>query len=282
MRKGEVVIKFFTSSYSKDGYEINDLFKLALPEKMSIREAKTEIIKHFNELQKSEETKKPFEIGDEDHFRLRELFFRCPSSIFLDTATVKEAARLFSPELAVENIPNGEIKVKGNIVIFIQQFFPSRYEVGDVHEISTTNDEELDGLRKRITELTGCKNVVLTIGERWESCKLMNIYSLYSFKPSMKGTDEKEESSDDEDEYLRSKGINIKKTTSTIYSVRRLNCRDGEIVYFWDNSEELKKLTDEEKRALILKERALKGKTRYRDREESLHIKEKDVNIEDE
>jgi len=27
----------------------------------------------------------------------------------------------------------------------------------------------------------------------------------------MKGTDEKEESSDDEDEYLRSKGINIKK-----------------------------------------------------------------------
>jgi len=36
------------------------------------------------------------------------------------------------------------------------------------------------------------------------------------------------------------------------------------------------------KRALILKERALKGKTRYRDREESLHIKEKDVNIEDE
>jgi len=245
---------------------------------MTVKEAKSEVVKHFRELQGNEETKRKddYDIGDEEHIRFRELFFKTPSAIFFDNVTIKEASRLLSPEIAIEKIPSGEIKVKGNLVIFIQQFFPSKYELGDVHVIATTNDEELDSLRNRITDLTGCNNVVLTLGDRWEY-KILNIYNLNSYKP--KSEDDNEDSS--EEEYLKSRGIVIKNPT---YHVRRLNLRDGEMVYFWDNKEELKNLTEEEKRSLMLKERSEKAKkSSYKDREEvSLHIKEKDVNIEDE
>jgi len=68
-----------------------------------------------------------------------------------------------------------------------------------------------------------------------------------------------------------------------IYTVRRLQVRDGDIVYFWDCTEELKELTDEETRSIMLKERGQKSrKNKYQDREESLHIKEKDVGIDEE
>jgi len=256
MRKGEIVIKFYTFSYSKEGYEIGDLFKLPLPEKMAIKDAKSEVVKHFRELQLNEETKRTdnYDIGDEEHIRLRELFCKCPSSIFLDNVTIKEASRLFTPEIAVEKVPNGEIKAKGHIVCFIQQFFPSRFEVGDVHEISTYYDEELDSLRKRITELTGCKNVALTIGERWESFKLLNIPNMFSFKPAIKeendsngdSSDNENESDDDDD--IKSKMGN-RTFQNPIYTVRRLQVRDGDIVYFWDCTESLKKLSDEEKKS---------------------------------
>jgi len=278
MRKGEVVIKFFTFSYTKEGYDIADLFKLALPEKMTIKEAKTEIVKHFNELQKKEDTKRKdnFEIGDEDHIRLRELYCRCPHSIFVDSATIKESSRYYSPEIIVQKVPEGEVKTQNNVVLFFQHFFPSKYEVGDVFELATTLEETLDTLRKRITEKTGCKNVVIALSERWEGFKLLNIPTMHTFKPTeQKEKDKSDSDSDSSEDQLRS--------SQPLYTVRRLAPRDGEIVYFWDNTEPLKTLTEEEKKVIILKERSLKNRksrSSY-DKEESLQIKEKDVEIED-
>jgi len=66
--------------------------------------------------------------------------------------------------------------------MFFQHFFPSKYEVGDVFELATTLEETLDTLRKRITEKTGCKNVVIALSERWEGFKLLNIPSMHTFK----------------------------------------------------------------------------------------------------
>jgi len=204
----------------------------------------------------------------------------------MDQLTIKEACRqIFTPEIAVQKIPNGEIKVKGSIVIFVQQFFPSRYELGEVHELATSYEEELDSLRKRITELTECQNVTLTLGEKWESYKLLNIPKLFSFKPKIEKKKEESEndSQDDEsDDEIKSR-IPRHMYQNPIYTVRRLQVRDGDIVYFWDTTEELKELTTEETRSLMLKERGLKSRrNKYQDREESLHIKEKDVGIEDE
>jgi len=252
---------------------------------MTIKEVKQEIINHFNELQQNEETRRTdgYEIGDVDHIRLRELFCKCPSTIYMDHLTIKEASRQIStPEIAVQKIPNGEIKVKGAIVIFVQQFFPSRYELGEVHEIATSHEEELDSLRKRITELSGCQYVTLTLGEKWESYKLLNIPKMITFKPKIEKKKEESDSNEDSEDEIKRR-IPRHMYQNPIYTVRRLQVRDGDIVYFWDNTEELKQLTNEETRSLTLKERGLKSrKNKYQDREESLHIKEKDVGIEDE
>jgi len=196
----------------------------------------------------------------------------------MDNVIIKEASRFFSPEIAIEKLQGPEPRVKGSVQIFVQQFFPSKYEVGDVFDVCINVDEELDALRKIITEKTGCKNVVLTIAERWESYKLLNIYSnSNSFKPTPTTQPQEEDSSSNSDDEL------LRSVQNPKHTVRRLQPRDGEIVYFWDNEEPLKKLTEEEKKSLILKERGVKNRrSRFNDREESLHIKEKDVKIEDE
>jgi len=106
---------------------------------------------------------------------------------------------------------------------------------------------------------------------------------MFTFKPTIEKKKEEHDSDSDNDsiEELRNR-VYQGRYQSPIYTVRRLQVRDGDIVYFWDCTEPLKTLSDEEKRAILLKERSLKSKkSRYHDREESLHIQERDVEIDE-
>jgi len=86
-------------------------------------------------------------------------------------------------------------------------------------------DEELDEVRRRLTELTGCQNVCLLEAERVENLSLLKLKGA--------GWQRQRENNDQ---------IKFK------YRVRMLHPRDGLIILFRDNTEPFKELTDEEKK----------------------------------
>jgi len=123
------------------------------------------------------------------------------------------------------------------------------------------DDEEIDNLRNRIAEKTGCQNVAVSEAERYDTFSLLKIKDLKWFKQR------------DENDMK----------TRYPPKVRMMRVRDGYLILFKDNAEELKELSADEKKYLKDKETTLKNSRnslRYSFREKSLLIKEQDIEIE--
>jgi len=154
----------------------------------------------------------------------------------------------------------------------MQQFFPSKWEVGNRFEWVLDVSEDMDDLRNKITEKTGCKNIALSIGDRQESIKFINIPNLHWLKPK---NEEDYDDSDDDHRFTN-------RSSRMSNSVRLLRARDSEIVYFYDVSEKLKDLNDTEKKQINSKDMAIRNRfssSRDGGKEESLHIKQAEIEI---
>eukprot|EP01130_Rhizamoeba_saxonica_P016185 TRINITY_DN7432_c0_g1_i1.p1 TRINITY_DN7432_c0_g1~~TRINITY_DN7432_c0_g1_i1.p1 ORF type:complete len:1286 (-),score=382.09 TRINITY_DN7432_c0_g1_i1:31-3888(-) len=289
LRSGEVPMKIVAfDPNNEEGKYFKSLFEFVLRGDITIEEAKTDIFNHFQQLQEKEETAiEGYEMPTPEEMILREKFSSTPSTVLLDTKTVRMSARgnYSTPTLVVQRVPVDEPRKKSlsDKVVFLQQFIASEYALGTLQQIIVKDSESLSSLRKRITEITGVENVAVS-SAKWNSIRLLSLPKSLWFEPEDTEDNESEESSEEEKPKQRQTGHY--RYGSSAYSrynisrkkdVRRLRLKDGDIIIFKDNEEPLKELSMEDRTKIAAREKKLRGasvqmKPGYRRREEGVKI----------
>jgi len=280
MRRGEIELRF--KLFRPNAVNtIEFLFKIPIPSKFTMRETKEEVVRHFEELQKNDATKRkvePFSLGKPESLRLREVFITAPATILCDTQLVKDAfankAFVHAPEVLVQMLPEGETETKtsnDHIVFFLQQFHPDKFELGPKFEFLTSDAEKLGSLVQRIKTHSGINTISLHSCDNWDDAKLLSI-------PEAKWTDITDEPTE---------GRNDSKKYDPNRTVLSWRIADGDLYLFKDFTAPLKELTEEEKTRIKeddekKRKARMAGRVSYHSsREESLIIKQKDVGIDD-
>jgi len=223
-------------------------------------------------------------LGEAKNLRFREIFgyYKSLSTVFMDNQLIKD---IYSNIIAISKLPSGEIETKiykDMVTIFLQQFFPSKHEFGSRFECCFLKSEKLDDIRSKIFEKTGCQNIAFSRCCRLEKENI--IYSLIngSWKyPTInnehdKNTDNNNMEVDDFhdiQDYYNNYHSGIDDSNSTLDSFFP---HDGYIIYFKDSNENDKLLSDSELRSL-----KHKSENFHRYKEESLTIKQAEINLEE-
>jgi len=250
MKEGETKIHFHLfDPYLKRGTEsMVPLFEIPVEEDVPLPDLKVFLSKQLKEL-------KNIEI-DPKFMRIREMFTKSPSNIY-DNRTLKENANTLynGKSLAIQELPEPEQpKGEDDVGFFIQQFFPAKYEVGEKLEVIYREDTPIDEFKKFLSEKYGIKNVgIAKAYGSWPGPDLLEVPEL-----------------DWDREIPRWGSSTI--TTGTLGSAP-LYLRDGDILFFRDNDEEMKKLSAEEKRKL--EKTTTKKRNTYYSKEEALTINAK-------
>jgi len=178
-------------------------------------------------------------------------------------------------------LPHGKTETKTSsdtVTIFLQQFFPDTYKLGDREEFETRDDEKLSEFCRRMKIEKNINSLALLNSENWDGPTLLNLpkQSWLAIR----------ESNDEEDgkKYYTGYSSDLKYDPNrTVHSWR---LTDGDFLFFKDNDvplkdlseEEIKKFKEEEDKKRVNKMKA----TSYGGaREESLVIKQQDVAIDD-
>jgi len=247
MKEGEskVTFQYFDPTGKKP---VEDLFEIPVREDISIGDLKEQL-----SIQLKQEKNI---IIDPKFMRLRELMGQYPSRVFANHKLLKDVSSLYiSRPVAITQLDEPEtVKSEDDLVLFIVQFIPSKYEIGTRHELVVSDNMTVEQFKMLLSEKYGVKNV--------------GIAKASKFYP---GTDLLDIPSQEWDHVVPEYASSFKKGT---LSTGPYYLRDGDIVYWRDNDEELKKLTDEEKKT-IEKASMSKKSTRYYIKEEALTINAK-------
>jgi len=200
---------------------------------------------HLNEqkITNPESPLKNIDLGDNaENLRFRYMLSKYPSYVIMDSSRLWEVSRtvMYIQEVAVQRLPPGQTESKKNrdtIVSFFQRLYPSTLELGDKFEMCIEPNEELDTLRNRLTELTGCENVCLMEADRAENISVLNLKGGTWHRPRENVTTEE---------------VKFKP------KVRSIQARDGLIVIFRDNNEQWKELTEEERKNNLSQRNSIK------------------------
>jgi len=263
----EVPFKFILFKYTKDSSENLELFHLNINGLETVKEGKRIVVDHFNKL-KAENPDSPLkdiDLGGPENIRFRYMLSRSPSTVITDDQLMKDVSKMimYAQEVAVQILPNSQVEDKisrDTVVSFFQRFYPETYELGDRFEINVEFDEELDTLRRRISERTQCDNIHFLESDRIDNVSLLNLKNMNWFKPI--------ENVDDDPTKFKPK-------------VRLLRPRDGNLVLFKSGNEHFKELNPQDKKIIQDRETALKGSNRYFRIEKNLKIVQQDVDIDD-
>jgi ubiquitin C-terminal hydrolase len=278
IKSGDVVFRFVIFDPLAD-IQIQDFCTMPLSAKLTVAEAKVEIVKMFHERQKDEKTKfalPDWDIGNPENLRLREINLNPvnPRSIYMDQQTVKHMSKnlMFTiPDIAIQKLPNGQQETKENkehIIFFLQEFNNETFTLGPRFEFETYDPETLTSFRDRISKTTGISQVGLIGGDGWLGHKRLDI-------PHLKWNPPPEtESSRAQNDSTRVKSLNI---------------QDGDLVLFKDMTVVPMPLTDAEKKAISeadSKRRTLltssgRGTKKFARQENRLVIQQKDVALDD-
>jgi len=218
-------------------------------------------------------------MNDPARLRLREIFSRFPSNVLMDDQQIRSVIKstYATPKIAVQILPEGETEKKTSlieIVVFVQQFIPELYELGEKFEMIVTNNQELDEFRSQITEKTGVTNIGFVSQDRWDTTKVLSLAKANWVAPKELKKEEDPDSDSDSDDPYR----HLNKYANQENKVRKLKLRDGDLVIFRDLKAELKELTKEE----LSKLQELENKNKRqgsRHGEEQLQIKEQGIDV---
>jgi ubiquitin C-terminal hydrolase len=219
LRRGETMIKFmwFRPDKASDGELLEELFDAPIPEDMLVRDVKLEVSHKLKQ-------DKNIELAPE-HIRLREMFHRSPSTIFMDDQSLKEAARVLRPDqiVAVQQIAGPETKQKHQTVVFVRQWHPDRFELGPYEELSVVEDDKVDVFKQQLAEhahIDDPNEVAIVRTFPWSGPSLLDVSDL------------------DWDSY--------KKYMYHDGTLKSLRLSDGDLVIFKDARVALKELSKEE------------------------------------
>jgi hypothetical protein len=279
LKSGDVLLHFVVFDPLAD-VQIQDFCTMPLSAKLTVAEAKVEIVKMFQERQKDEKTKfavADWDIGNPEGLRLREINLSPinPRTIYMDNQTVKHMSRnlMFTiPDIAIQKLPDGQKETKDskeNIIFFLQEFNNETHTLGPRFEFSTHDSETLTSFRDRISKATNIKQISLVGGDGWLGFKRLDIPHLkWSAPAEIDGSRAHMDSS----------------------RVKSLNIQDGDLVLFKDLSVVPMPLTDAEKKAISeadMKRRTLLtssgrgGAKKFARQENRLVIQQKDVALDD-
>lgn len=251
LKEGESILKFHLfDPLNKRGKEaFEEVFESSVTEEMTIVDLKQKLVQQL----KSE---KNIEI-EPKKLRLREMYSKTPSKIYKDKNTMKDSSNVIysGKSLAMQELDHEEdVKEDWDIAIFIQQWFPSKYEVGAKIELTLDERQPVSALKNLLCEKYGIKNIgIAKVMGSWPGPDLLDIPDLYWNKeiPEWQG---------------EGKSGSIGHTPYYL--------RDGDVLMFKDNDEIEKELTKEEK-AKMEKEANIKKRPTYYAKEEALHINAK-------
>eukprot|EP01129_Flabellula_baltica_P006901 TRINITY_DN2635_c0_g1_i2.p1 TRINITY_DN2635_c0_g1~~TRINITY_DN2635_c0_g1_i2.p1 ORF type:complete len:911 (+),score=212.51 TRINITY_DN2635_c0_g1_i2:807-3539(+) len=268
----EVMFKFYDFRYNDLAFVMTSLFEIPIPLKNTIAETKVLFLEKYKELVEAEGSEVPkFEYGtDPSRLRMRSTIARYPSIIRRDDEIIDKLVTNYytMPCLSVQLLPEGETEQKTilNVSVFVQQFFPERFEFGEKKEIYVQNEDTLESFRERLHEMSGCENIAITASQRWDCFEVLKIEETLWFLPPGIGKDSDW-------------------TTSSKY-VRALQPRDGDVLFFRDATVPFKKLSAQE--AMALRSDIPDYSTTYstssmgkplNSREKTLKIQQEDVSI---
>jgi len=290
LRRGEIQCNWILYDLEKETK--TELFQLALPGKLTIKEVKEELIKHWNELQTNKEnngannnnTKDGIVLpNDPSRLRLRHLSGLRPDTIFMDDKTLKEATQMkyYSTECYIQILPEGKTETKTSddtVVIILRQFHPENYELGIPWEFDAYKDEKLGDFRDRICKITGIPSLSLARADQYSIQKILQI-PYFKWYPKLE---------EEEDSVVHHPEKRVRTYTSyqdVTYDpgcfVRSLNLSEGSILLYRDLGVPLKILTEEEEKK-IKEDEEKKRRALYIPcfrKEERLDIKVTDVDL---
>jgi len=260
LRKGEIPCKWILYDLIKDTRE--DLFELALPGKMTVKEVKAELIKHWKELQANEPSTKRKDLlpDDPSRLRLRNLYTMSLSTIHMDHKLLKDITSKFytyANDIFVQVLPEGKTETKTSeevVVLVLRQFHPDRYELSPPIEFDANKDEKLGEFRDRISKLAGISPSSLALA----SVEYFDIQKILRIPTHLKWIPRAEDDTEHHSKYARYSSYSYD-TYDTNRLVRTLNLSDGNMLLFRDLSVPLKQLTEEEEKK-IKEDEESKGK----------------------
>jgi len=277
-------MKFLFVSPKKIGCEVEDLFEIIVNEGMNIRELKRYLCQYYNSWNNDqpEDKKKSFVLESPEQLRLREIYSTYPSTVLVDTSLVKAAVRsIYSmPRIGLQIVPVEDKLRSTDIVLFFQQFYPSKYDLGDKFELCLSQDSELDSIRAKIESITGCQNISFLPRNRWDPVKLLELPTLKWYNVG----DEIEthnvlvaEWSDDDEEMTVYSNPVLEKGNI----LKKLEVKDGDLILFKDKEEPLRELTTKERSEMKVADETVTAhySAMKWDAEEQLSIRQKDVDI---
>lgn len=246
MKEGETKIAFslFDPENRRSKDYLMELFEIPVSEQILIGDLKVILAARLKE-------EKQIEI-DPKNMRIREMFTKSPSSVYYDSKMLKDSAHCLynGKPLAIQELSEPECKNDADdVIVFVQQFFPSKYTTGTKFEIKLRDETPIPEFKQMLSEKSGIQNVgIAKAYGTWPGPDLLEIPDLDWDHP-----------------------IPSYATKTGTVGTAPLYLRDGDILYFRDNDEELKKLTPEEKKALE-KEVHKSKRVAYHTKEEALTI----------
>eukprot|EP01114_Cavostelium_apophysatum_P008676 TRINITY_DN2135_c0_g1_i3.p1 TRINITY_DN2135_c0_g1~~TRINITY_DN2135_c0_g1_i3.p1 ORF type:complete len:1106 (+),score=339.91 TRINITY_DN2135_c0_g1_i3:161-3478(+) len=226
LKLGEVLVTFFLfDPENKRGSEhFVELFDMGIDEDVRLTDVLVLLAKRLKD-------EKNIDINPE-HMRIREKTATAPSIIYDHEKSYKEnVTTTAGKSLAIEEL-NEKVKPRneGDLFIYVQQFFPSRFELSKKVEVRADENALVDDFKKSLAEKYQIKNVSLTKGS-WLKPKLLELPNQF-------------ENSDFKLKEER------KKLDAPTLEGSPFYLRDGDILLFMDADEEFKELTDEERKKL--------------------------------
>jgi len=255
-----------------------DLFEFPVPSKNTLLEVKSQIVKHFTELQSSEKTKKQYSFNfptDPEQLRIRTVHGIRPSTVHPNSKLLKDIITRYQnpPEIFVQILPENQKEDKitdEHLVLILRQFYPDKYELGNVIEITVHKDEKIIDIKSRIADIIGIplEQLTLATAESWDIQNILLLPKLAWYPRPQ------EDKKDKYNKYTDILDPNKPIRSLTLEDSNILLCRDLLVPRkILTTAEERKIMEDEEKK------RMMKMRSTYNRIEERLDIKIADVSI---
>jgi len=250
MKEGQLKLEIvlfdpYLKRQSEKKEPVEEIFSTIADESNTVGEFKIQLSKKFKDDKLID--------FDPKFMRVREVFQNDkPYKVFNNDVSVKNFGKSFyDKKLMVQWLDEPDISRKDTEVwIFVQQFFPSKFSVGERYEILIEKNSSIDDLKKLLSAKFAIKHLgITTKSVDWPGVPLLNVPDLYWDESKSSGM------------------------SRTYYSMSYV---EGECIYFKDNKESLKELSPEEKKELEKEVNKAKRVTHtYRHKEEALTINAK-------
>jgi len=248
----ETKVKFLLFDENKEDHAyMTELFEDVIKDDMNLLDLKNYL---SDKLQKDLKMDIPVK-----SMRLRDFAYRSPGTIFRNDMILKQCGSLYhGKSMAIQFVAEDLVEIdQSELIFFVQQWFPSKYQLGKRIEVHFPKHTKCNELREILSKKFSIENVGLAKyysgSEGWDGPNVIDVPNMMDWdRTTPQRVQDREEGN-----------------FNTYILNYPLNLSSGDILLFRDEKEELKKLTPKEKRELEILYQKKKG---GHSKEKVLHI----------